>query len=263
MARIKGTRWNDNDTQSNGQIRSKLVGTDARDVILGLSGDDILEGNGGRDILRGGRGNDLINGGDDGDRISGQSGDDVLWDDGGNDALRGGSGNDEMSGGTGDDLLRGGAGDDELLGGDGSDRLVGGRGADTLTGGDGGDRFLFSSAAGLFSNSAFKVDTITDFASSEEDKIVLFKRTFGVLRENPSNTLQAGQLATVDTDAQAETSTGVIVYSLSSGGIYYNPNGSAAGFAVQPDGSVSESSAGRFVTLEGIPSVSARDFTLA
>lgn len=263
MARIKGTRWNDNDTLTNDQLRPKLVGTDARDLIWGLRGNDILEGNGGRDILRGGRGADRVEGGDGDDRISGQGGDDVLFGDAGNDLLRGGRGDDELDGGIGDDILRGGAGDDLLLGGDGNDRLVGGRGADTLTGGEGGDRFLFSSAASLFSDSAFKVDTITDFTSDDDDKIVLFKSTFGVLRSNSSNALEDDQFATVDTDAAAETSSAAIVYSLSTGGIYYNPNGSDAGFAIQPDGSISDNSAGRFATLEGVPTLSASDFIFA
>ena len=59
-----------------------------------------------------------------------------------------------------------------LIGGAGNDTLIGGLGADQLTGGTGADTFVFNSLAetGVTSTTW---DTITDFKSSEGDKIDL------------------------------------------------------------------------------------------
>jgi Ca2+-binding RTX toxin-like protein len=74
--------------------------------------------------------------------------------------------------GAGNDVLFGGKAGDTLLGQGGDDRLVGGRGMDTLSGGGGADTFIFASArdTGTGRNRA---DTITDFHSSQGDRIDL------------------------------------------------------------------------------------------
>ena len=86
--------------------------------------------------------------------------------------LLGRGGNDRLNGGAGSDTLDGGAGSDSLSGGDGKDTLIGGLGADRLTGGTGADRFDFNALAELGLASAAR-DTITDFKTSEGDKIDL------------------------------------------------------------------------------------------
>jgi Ca2+-binding RTX toxin-like protein len=60
---IKGTQFNDNDTNNNGQFRPSLVGTNQADRINGFAGNDILSGLGGNDYLNGGIGNDQLYGG--------------------------------------------------------------------------------------------------------------------------------------------------------------------------------------------------------
>lgn len=59
-----------------------------------------------------------------------------------------------------------------------------------------------------------------------EDKIVLSRTTFAELTEVSPNGLGESAFAVVDSDAEAFSSDALIVYSLSSGGLFYNQNGS-------------------------------------
>nr|WP_306422150.1 calcium-binding protein [Nostoc sp. CHAB 5715] len=141
---------------------------------------------------------------------------------------------------SGNDLLRGGTGNDTFIGAAGNDILVGGAGA---------DRFLYNTNA-AFATSAVGVDTINDFNSSQGDKIVLDKTTFSAI----ASTAGTGFSNTNDFQITnlAETSTAKIVYDPLSGQLFYNQNGSAAGFG----------SGGLFTTLTGAPSLTASDFLL-
>jgi Ca2+-binding RTX toxin-like protein len=157
-----------------------------------------------------------------------------------NDVINGQGGNDIINGLSGNDLLRGGSGNDTLIGGAGNDILVGGAGA---------DRFLYNTNT-VFKGSAIGVDTIIDFKSCESDKIVLDKTTFSVI------TSAAGTGFKNKSDFQITgspgTSTAKIVYDAVSGQLFYNQNGSAAGFG----------SGGLFATLTGAPTLAASDFVL-
>jgi Ca2+-binding RTX toxin-like protein len=88
-----------------------------------------------------------------------------------NNSLSGGLCNDTLSGGGGNDFLNGGDGNDALSGGDGNDVLTGGWGIDKLTGGTGADRFNYDHIGELSPTGQW--DTITDFKTSELDKIDL------------------------------------------------------------------------------------------
>ncbi|MFW9264513.1 cadherin-like domain-containing protein, partial [Nostoc sp. CALU 546] len=168
-----------------------------------------------------------------------------------NDVINGQGGNDIINGNSGDDLLRGGSGDDILIGGEGNDTLVGGRGNDILIGGVGADFFLYNS-------NAVGIDTIADFNSSEGDKIVLDKTTFSAfpLRVAVGIASAPGTGFSNTNDFQitssAAASTAKIVYDSVSGQLFYNQNGSAAGFG----------SGGLFATLTGAPTLTASDFML-
>ncbi|MCF2150954.1 tandem-95 repeat protein [Desmonostoc muscorum LEGE 12446] len=157
-----------------------------------------------------------------------------------NDVINGQGGNDIINGNSGNDLLRGGEGDDILVGGQGNDVLVGGVGAD----------FFAYNSNGEFTTTIFGIDTITDFNSSEGDKIVLDKTTFSAITSavgtgfSNTNDFQITNLA--------GTSTATIVYNSVSGQLFYNQNGSAAGFG----------SGGLFATLTGAPTLIASDFLL-
>ncbi|MHC5597554.1 MAG: calcium-binding protein, partial [Nostoc sp.] len=165
------------------------------------------------------------------------------------DVINGQGGNDKIDGLSGNDYLRGGIGNDTLIGGAGNDTLVGGAGNDVLTGGVGADRFLYNTSA-AFASSAIGVDSISDFNKSQGDKIVLDKTTFGAIIST------AGTGFSNQSDFQVTssvgTSTAKIVYDSLSGQLFYNQNGSAAGFG----------SGGLFATLTGAPTLTASDFVL-
>ncbi len=200
MAIINGTQFHDNNTVNHGQFRPSLVGTDQQfqqdpngsstlgnDEIHGLGGYDIIYGRGGSDRLYGDSGNDNIYGGDgsnggqnfnNDDTLDGGIDHDNLYGENGNDYLYGGTGYDYLNGGTGNDKLYGEAGNDILIGGSGNDYLNGfsnGTEFDTLTGDANADKFVLGAQGhyNFYTGAGFAL--ITDFNSSEGDKIALFE----------------------------------------------------------------------------------------
>ncbi|MBD2531319.1 FG-GAP repeat protein [Nostoc flagelliforme FACHB-838] len=157
-----------------------------------------------------------------------------------NDVINGQGGNDKIDGKSGNDLLRGGTGNDTLVGGAGNDTLVGGAGA---------DRFLYNTNA-PFASFAVGVDAIADFNHSQGDKIILDKTTFNAITSTPGTGFSNANDFKI-TNSVA-TSTAKIVYDAVSGQLFYNQNGSAAGFG----------SGGLFATLTGAPTLTASDFVL-
>lgn len=138
---------------------------DGDDVVRGGQGLDVASGGSGNDEMRGGAGNDAFAGGTGDDELRGGRDDDTLRGGGGNDVIRGGSGEDGLTGAGGDDDIRGGSGEDTIQGGGGSDKIAGGAGDDKLSGNGGFDTFIFKGR--------FGIDTITDFATSNQEKINL------------------------------------------------------------------------------------------
>jgi RTX calcium-binding nonapeptide repeat (4 copies)/Calx-beta domain len=228
-------------------------------------------------ILSLGAGNDVINSGLGGDTVNGGDGDDLLILDysvvegaalvsgvsGGAVGVTGGSigsGNgdsvtftsierlqvtgtskdDTFYGSSGNDTFRGGAGNDNILGYGGNDYIQGGAGNDSMIGGAGDDLFIFSTTR-AFNAADLGLDIIYDFEIGK-DKIVLDSLTF-----NAGTTF-----ASVATEADAAISSAFIVYS--GGRLFYNPNGTAAGF----------DSGGQFATLGGTTaSFSALDISVS
>jgi Ca2+-binding RTX toxin-like protein len=153
----------------------------------------------------------------------------------------GSSAADTIAGTLGNDFLYGAAGNDTLSGLVGNDTLVGGVGNDTLTGSAVADRFLFATGA-PFSLADLGLDTLTDF-NATEDRIHLDDSTFTALTGGAS--LDPSTFAVVSSDTAAASSGAAIVYNSTNGKLFYNPNGSAAGFAATADGG------GAFATLLG------------
>lgn len=149
----------------------------------------------------------------------------------GADTLVGTADPDSINGLSGADQINGGAGADWLCGGAGADSLHGGAGDDLLIGGSEADRFLFGSGASFLSNQ-LGIDTLIDFNPSE-DRIWLTRSTFTALPAGP--TLPATAFAVVSSDGAAAMSPAPLVYSSASGGLFYNPNGTAAAFASSPN----------------------------
>lgn len=151
-------------------------------------------------------------------------------------------GNDEIFGGNGNDILSGSLGNDTIRGEAGNDQLIGGPGNDVLVGGEGADAFLFQSIR-PFQSEDFGRDRLLDFAPNT-DKIILDQTAFGPLTP--------AQIAFVATDALAETSSGSIVYSQSSGRLFFNANGTTPGLG----------SGALFARLQTAPSLTANDFVI-
>jgi Tol biopolymer transport system component len=95
----------------------------------------------------------------------------------GNDNLTGTSGNDIINGLRGNDILNGSGGNDNLSGGKGFDTLNGGLGNDNFVGGLGNDVFVLGAGLGI--------DTISDFANSQDTFQLINGLTFGQLSISP------------------------------------------------------------------------------
>ncbi|MEH2246161.1 beta strand repeat-containing protein, partial [Nostoc sp.] len=156
------------------------------------------------------------------------------------DVINGQGGNDFIDGNSGNDLLRGGSGNDVLIGGSGNDTLVGGAGADS---------FFYNTDA-AFALTAVGVDAIADFNRSQGDKIILDKTTFNAITSAPGTGFSKKSDFQITSSGAA--STAKIIYDAFSGQLFYNQNGSAAGFG----------SGGLFATLTGAPTLSASDFVV-
>lgn len=98
--------------------------------------------------------------------------DNIFYGNNGRDQLFMGGGDDSAFGGNDKDLLLGQLGHDALFGGPSKDRLIGGYGQDSLSGGTGADKFVFKSTLDSAPSTGFR-DTITDFLTSERDRIDL------------------------------------------------------------------------------------------
>ncbi|QFS45768.1 beta strand repeat-containing protein [Nostoc sphaeroides] len=174
---------------------------------------------------------------------------------GSSDVINGQGGDDIISGNSGNDLLRGGTGNDTLIGGAGDDTLVGGAGNDLLIGGEGVDRFIYNTSA-TFNSADVGVDSISGFyggffaATTQSDKIVLDKTTFNTITSVPG--IGFSNESDFEITSSAGTSAAKIVYDPVSGQLFYNENGSTAGFG----------SGGLFVTLTGAPILKASDFII-
>jgi len=231
----------------------------------GNSLNNIINGNSGNNGLTGGDGNDTLNGGGGKDTLIGGAGNDtyiidtttdtlVEFSNGGIDTVRssvtytlsnyfdnliltgsnaingtGNGGNNKITGNNANNVLNGSGGNDTLSGLSGNDILIGGSGNDVLLGGGGNDSFKYATGA-AFSNATLGIDTIADFQTGN-DKIVLSKKTFTALTSNVGfGFSKSSEFAVVANDAAAATSKAFIVYSQGTGNLFYNQNGSSAGF---------------------------------
>ncbi len=118
-------------------------------------------------------------------------------------------------------------------------------------GGNGRDALVYDTNA-AFAASAIGLDTILDF-NGAFDRIGLDKTTFTALSSGVGQGFgKASEFAVVGSVAAIATSSARIVYNSSSGGLFYNQNGSAAGLGT----------GAQFATLLGAPTLSASNFYL-
>ena len=137
--------------------------------------------------------------------------------------LRGNNGSDTLNGLQGNDSLNGGLGADVLDGGQANDTLVGGLGNDTLTGGDGNDLFRFDTAPDATGNR----DSVLDF-NVIDDGFQLENAIFTAL--TPTGTLAAGSFVI---GAAAIDANDYLIYDRTTGGLFYDADGSGSGASVQ------------------------------
>ncbi|MBX9253935.1 M10 family metallopeptidase C-terminal domain-containing protein [Desmonostoc muscorum CCALA 125] len=158
------------------------------------------------------------------ENATGGTGNDSLTGNTLNNTLIGGDGNDQLQGLEGNDNLQGGNGNDTLTGGTGDDVLWGGLGNDILTGNAGKDKYQFQ-GNGVFSTS-LGVDYITQFEVGQ-DQIVLSKTTFNAVTNNVGQVLT--DFAVVTDNQFVNASNARIVFSRSSGSLFYNQDGNVLG----------------------------------
>lgn len=118
--------------------------------------------------------------------------------------ILGTGGADNLRGTAGDDTILALGGNDRLLGLAGSDNLVGGRGADRSTGGAGADRFIYkgrTQRAALVQSLIATPDQITDFNSTQGDRIQLSFDNDLATTDRPTRLYNAGELTGSLTDA--------------------------------------------------------------
>lgn len=237
-------------------LANVLDGNDQNNTIAGGGGNDTITANSGNDTVDGGAGNDQISGGEGSDRLTGGIG---------SDTLTGGAGTDvyfldafgdkiveEFGGGTdyvfstashvleanverltitgsaktnatGNELsnyLKGNGANNSLFGLGGHDRLDGGFGKDVLEGGAGKDQFIFSSKLSINN-----VDTIKDF-DVPQDIIGLDNAVFAALSGAEGTQISSAQFYT---GAAAHDASDRIIYNASTGALYYDADGNAAG----------------------------------
>jgi serralysin len=253
-------------------LNNLLVGNIGNNSLAGLAGDDTLNAGAGNDTLDGGIGTDLMVGGTGHDYYIVDNAGDMIQETSSVateiDTVRSyisyslGSNLERLSlqavsninaignnlsnllvGNAGNNLLNGQFGNDILTGNAGNDVFVGAQGNDTLTGGGGNDSYHYVTGA-AFSAAAVGIDHITDFGrvAGNKDNIMLSSTTFS----------SGTNFANVTTDALAAISGAHIAFSMSTGNLFYNQNGNAAGFGT----------GGQFATLSGIASMVASDFLI-
>jgi Ca2+-binding RTX toxin-like protein len=243
----------------------RMYGFGSGDVLLGLGGDDLLFGGSGSDSMYGGNGSDVIFDNDDEDLfgknetdfLNGDAGDDYLYGGDGVDYFDGGNDNDFLEdigntsdflyGGNGDDTINAGKGADWLLGEAGDDTLNGEAGNDLLWGGADKDTFYYFFAAPV-NISSLGTDMIYDF-SAAADRMEFDPKDFDL--SDPS------QIGFANNDITAAIAAERIVYSRGSGTVWFNVNGTAAGY-----GSLDGFVGGAIAVLSGAPSLNETNFRI-
>lgn len=161
------------------------------------------------------------------------------------DTITGSAQHNALFGGLGNDTILGGAGTDDVHGGKGHDTLNGGPGSDTMYGDEPGytgyDIFIFANTPNATANS----DLIGDF-NAAYDTIKLENSLFTAL--GPATGTLAASKFYASTNGLAHDADDRIIYNKTTGALFYDTNGSAAGGSVQ------------FATLLGAPAINYVDF---
>jgi Ca2+-binding RTX toxin-like protein len=101
---------------------------------------------------------------------------------------------------------------------------------DTFVGTAGKDAFVFKGNPLLSLQASIGVDTIGSFTAGVQDNILLSKANFIALAAATGSSLGAADFDTTTNDLAAETLGSAIVYNSANGKLFYDANGTAAGF---------------------------------
>jgi Ca2+-binding RTX toxin-like protein/glucose/arabinose dehydrogenase len=213
-------------------------------TIIGTSGNDTLTGTAGNDTINGLGGNDLFQAGDSGgaDVMDGGAGfDSIEFKDRATSAvvvdfaagsISGGSFGtirfsnvERVVAGNFDDSLTGNASSQTLTGQAGADTLWGGGGVDTLWGVTGADTFIFREFG------TANADSIRDWASGV-DTIALDNAAMSALGADGDFVAGDTRFASNSTGT-AQDGSDRVIFNTSTGGLYYDPDGSATGATPQ------------------------------
>ena len=130
-----------------------------------------------------------------------------------------------ITGSNSNDTLTGANAADTINGGQGNDTLTGGGGNDSLTGGTGADRFAYTA-----SNQG--IDTITDFTTADSDAIQISASGTGFSGSGLNvGTLNATEFLSGAGATSATTAAQRFIYNTTDGGLRFDADGSAGGFA--------------------------------
>jgi len=248
----------------------QIYGNAGNDRLEGWSGNDTISGGTGNDFMFGGAGSDVYNVDSTSDRVFETAGltTTSTTDAGGTDlvvssvtlsldayagirfveklTLTGstainGTGNalaNTITGNNGANILHGNASNDVLVGGIGADTLYGdanndllrgGVGNDILWGGSGSDSFRFDTA--LSTTTLANLDQIKDF-NPVEDTIQLENSIFTKFGTATTGTINSDFFKSISTGGATDAND-YIVYNKTTGELFYDTNGSAAGGSVK------------------------------
>ena len=220
------------------------AGTDTLSNFENLKGsnlNDTLTGNTASNLIIGGLGDDLLDGGVGTDTASYETATAAVTVSlaavGAQNTV--GAGTDTLSN---FENLKGSNFNDTLTGNAGTNTLTGSLGNDTLSGGTGVDSFIFNTTLNATTNK----DTITDF-SPVDDTLVLENAIF--TKFTATGAIPAGTFVS-GAGAVAADANDYLLYNTTTGTLSYDADGNGAGVAVA------------FVTLVGIPALTAADFTI-
>jgi trimeric autotransporter adhesin len=223
-------------------------------------------------VITGNDGNNVLDGGLEGDTMSGGLGDDTYIVDNAGDVVTeaANAGTDIVKssvnftlGANFENLTLTGIGsttgfgnelNNIIIGNTNNNTIGGGAGNDTLTGGTGADKFVFGGTPLPTATSVttlMGVDTITDFTSGI-DKLVLSQITFSAIKVNSTGGIT--NFVVVANDNLVDSQEAAIIYSQSTGNLFYKPTGCLPGLGV---------SGGKFATLAGSPTLSANSIQIS
>jgi hypothetical protein len=223
-----------------------LTGNEFAQKLIGNSGSSVLDGRGGADFMSGGTGSDTYyvdDAGDVVDETATSASFDAVYTSVSY-ALTASARVEWLSTTASYDTaainLTGSSSNQYLIGNEGANVLDGRAGADILLGYGGADSFAFTTSVG--GSSSGNVDVIVDFQAGI-DKILLDDAIFAGI--GGPGALASGVFVTGSAAGDADDR---LIYNSSTGQLFYDGNGSAAGGAFL------------FVTLQGAPTLTASDF---